>query len=285
MEAARKLPSPHFAQLSPAMAATSYALGHDLPAAQRAMVDEPLADNALPWDIATGAFLALPRYWIPVETGHWQDALQDARAMDATLQAGKAQRPIYGLMQRVWIWPLEALAFARSGDPYGAAALVQKTPLDCYLCLRVRGMIAAQQRDWRSADRWFALALNQAPSLPQAYAEWARMRLDRNDADGAIQLLGIAKAKNSRFADVPEIWGEALLSKGNAEGAVSQFQQAQALAPNWGRNHLKWAEALARSGRREQARDEARSAAALPLTSQERTELNAERQWTRSASD
>lgn len=282
MQTARDFPAAEsgygkVAQLSPAVAATAYALGHDLPAAARALVQAPPSDDAMPWDIAQGAFLALPRYWIAAEMGRWPVALQDARKMDATLEAGKTARPIYGLMQQVWIWPLEAEALARSGDAGGASALIQKTPLDCYLCVRVRGMIAAQQQDWAAADRWFAAAIRQAPSLPFAYNEWARSRLNRNNADGAIALLKIAEAKSPRDADVPEIWGEALLVKGDSRAAESKFEGADELAPNWGRNHFKWAEALARSGDAQEARKQARTAARLPLTAEERTELASER--------
>jgi Flp pilus assembly protein TadD len=138
-------------------------------------------------------------------------------------------------------------------------------------------MIAAQQQDWAAADRWFAAAIRQAPSLPFAYNEWARSRLNRNNADGAIALLKIAEAKSPRDADVPEIWGEALLVKGDSRAAESKFEGADELAPNWGRNHFKWAEALARSGDAQEARKQARTAARLPLTAEERTELASER--------
>ena len=283
METARDFPAAHsgygsVAQLSPAMAATAYALGHNLPAARLAMVQAPPSDDAMPWDIAQGAFLALPRYWMATEMGRWPVALQDAQRMDATLEAGKPARPIYSLMQQVWIKPLVALALARTGETASAAALVNKTPTDCYLCVRVRGMIAAQQQDWVAADRWFAAAVSQAPSLPLAYTDWARMRLDRKNADGAIALLKIAEAKNARDADVPEIWGEALLLKGDQKGAASKFKDAEELAPNWGRNRLKWAEALGRSGELEEARVQLRKAADLPLTAEERSEVMSLRQ-------
>ena len=132
METAREFPAAQsgygsVAQLSPAMAATAYALGHDLPAARRAMIQAPPSDDAMPWDIAQGAFLALPRYWMAAEMGQWPLALQDGQRMYATLESGKATRPIYGLMQQVWIKPLVALALARSGNGAAAAALVDKT--------------------------------------------------------------------------------------------------------------------------------------------------------------
>ena len=55
-----------------------------------------------------------------------------------------------------------------SGDTASAEALIAATPLDCYLCVRVRGQIAAIKHDWPSAERWFSEAVRQAPSLPFA---------------------------------------------------------------------------------------------------------------------
>ena len=260
--------------LGPLMVATADILGHDLPAARKAMTLAPWAtDSEAAWNIATGAFPALPHYWMSAELGQWDKALAEARAFDATLEAGKAGRPVYGLMQQVLSWPLEARAMAHTGDLGGAQALIGKTPLDCYPCLRVRGQVAALARDWPAAERWFAEAQRQAPSLPLAYAEWGRMRLDKGDPDGAIAVLRIAAAKAPHFADPPQIWGEALMARGDFAGALRKFAEAAKLAPNWGRNHLKAGEALARLGRPDAARTELRTAGGLDLTAAERAEL------------
>jgi tetratricopeptide (TPR) repeat protein len=262
--------------LGPLMAATTDALGHDLPAARTAIVLATEAtESELAWHIAIGAFPALPRYWMFAEQGQWDKALADVRAFDAVLEAEKVKRPVYGLMQQVLGWPLEALALARTGDVAGAQALIGKTPLDCYPCLRVRGQIAAEARDWPAAERWFAEAVHQAPSPPLAYAEWGRMRLDKGDLDGAIAVLRTAEARGPRFADPPQIWGEALMAKGDFAGAQRKFAEAARLAPTWGRNHLKAGEALTRLGRVEAARKELRTASALDLTPAERLELAA----------
>ena len=260
--------------LGPLMAATTEALGHDLPAARKAITwATDTSESELAWHIAVGAFPALPTYWMAVEQGQWDKALAEVRQFDAVLEAEKAKKPVYGLMQQVLSWPLEALALAHTGDVAGAQAVIGKTPLDCYPCLRVRGQVAAQARDWPAAERWFAEAQRQAPSLPLAYAEWGRMRLDKGDPDGAIAVLRTAEAKGPRFADPPQIWGEALMAKGDFAGASEKFAEAAKLAPNWGRNHLKAGEALARLGRAEAAQKELRTASGLDLTPAERAEL------------
>lgn len=126
------------------MAATGFALDHDVAAARAALNNaEPGDDLSFLTLDATGSFEGLPGYWIAAESGDWPAALADARTVDAWLGAHKAAQPVMGLMQSVWIHPLEALAEARSGDIAVAETLIATTPLDCYLCLRVRGRIAA----------------------------------------------------------------------------------------------------------------------------------------------
>ena len=266
--------TPHFAGIAPAMAATAYILDHDPGAARQALALRPPRDDpSLMWDAATGAFTALPAYCAAVEAGNWPAALADARAVDAALDAGMGQHPIFGAMKRVWIRPLEALALARTGDVAAAQALIGDAPLDCDLCLRVRGQIAALAGDRAGADRWFAEAVRQAPSLPFAYAEWAAALLARGDADGAIARLALARRAAPRFADPSELWGEALMRKGDAEGAAARFAEADRDAPRWGRNHLLWGQALARLGRVEEAKAQWRTASGLGLTAADQATL------------
>jgi tetratricopeptide (TPR) repeat protein len=263
--------------LGPLMVATTNAQGHDLAAARQAMARIPdMAETDLAWNIAIGAFPALPGYWYHAQLGQWPQALAEVQRLDAVLEAEKAKKPVYVLMQQVASWPLEALALARTGDVAAAQALIGKTPLSCYPCLRVRGLIAAEGHDWPAAERWFAAAVRRSPSTPLAYAEWGRMRVDKGDPDGAIAVLRTAAAKGPRFADPPQIWGEALLAKGDAAGAARKFAEAAKLAPRWGRNRLKAGEALAKLGQAEAARAELGRAAALDLTAAERTELAAQ---------
>lgn len=169
--------------------------------------------------------------------------------------------------------PYLALARARTGDPAGAKALIDASPTDCHLCVRMRARIAAASGDWPSAERWFAEAVRQGPSLPLTYAEWGEARLARGDLDGAIEKLKLARAKGPHHADAAELWGEALLRKGDARGAAAKFAEADKDAPRWGRNHLRWGQALARLGKADQAKAQWRIAAGLEMSAADRAEL------------
>jgi len=129
--------------------------------------------------------------------------------------------------------PLLAKARAMAGDIAGGEAMIAATPLDCYLCVRVRGKVAALARDWPAADRWFAEAVRQGPSLPAAYAEWGEARLARGDLDGAIAKFSLAHVRGPRFADPLKGWGDALGRQGHWSEAVRRYDQALADAPAW----------------------------------------------------
>ncbi len=260
--------------LPSALAATAYELDHDPQAARQIMASlgDP-DDTAFLQTNALNAFSALPAYWAAAERGDWSAALADARLVDAWLGARAGQQKILALLQRVWIEPLVALAQARSGDVEGARALIATTPVDCYLCLRVRGQIAAQAQDWPGAGRWFAEATRQGPSIPFAYAEWGQALLAQGDADGAVARLRIGRQMGPRFADPLELWGEALLRKGDAASAAAKFKQADKDAPHWGRNHLRWGQALARLGDMDGANAQWRAAATADLPPADRAEL------------
>jgi tetratricopeptide (TPR) repeat protein len=219
--------------------------------------------------------MGLPAYWIAAEHGDWSAALQAARAADTWLESNKAKRPVMQLMQLVWIRPLQALAMAKAGDISGADALIDTTAADCYLCLRVRGLIAAERRDWPAADRWFSEAVRQAPSVPFAYADWGAEQLQRNDADGAMAVLQKAHEVGPHFAEPLELMGEALMRKRDFRGAIAKFSQAEEAAPRWGKNQLRWSESLLRIGYERQAKAHLDKASHLSLSSSDRAELDA----------
>ncbi len=198
---------------------------------------------------------------------HLVEAEAEARAQDTPSQAPRYDLPL-DTVYRPWL----ALAHAKTGQVAAAQALIATTPLDCYLCVRTRGRIAAAAGDANAADHWFSEAVRMAPSLPSAHLEWGQAKLTRRDAVGALADLAAAHAKGPNFADPLEAWGEAFLAKDEAEGAVAKFAEADRIAPHWGRLHLKWAEALARLGRTAEARAQLGLAMGLTLSDAERAE-------------
>ena len=154
----------------------------------------------------------------------------------------------------------------------GAEALIATTPGDCYDCVRTRGLIAAEAKQWGRADYWFARAVGQAPSIPFAYVDWGQSFLMRGDSDRAIQKFKTANQKSPHFADALEGWGEALMAKKDS-GAAAKFEEAAKYAPNWGRLHLKWGEALAAAGKKDEAQKQFALAATRDLSATDKAEL------------
>lgn len=127
----------------------------------------------------------------------------------------------------------EAFAAAIAAIVAAAETLASATPLDCYLCVRVRGRISAIKRDWPSAERWFAEAVRQAPSLPFAFSEWGEMRLAKGDIDGAVAKFEVANDKSPHFADALKGWGDALARQGQWGTTLAKYTEALEYAPNW----------------------------------------------------
>ena len=222
------------AKVTPAMVATAYALNHDPDSAKKIVEAlEPNDDPSFLQPDAIAAFNALPAYWIAATSNDWPAALADARACDSWLEMHAAENKLFAHLRLVWIQPLEALAMARSGDVGGAESSVSATPLDCYLCARVRGQVAAIKRDWPTSEHWFSEAVRQAPSLPFAYSEWGEMLLVEGDFQGAIAKFKIANEKTPHFADALKGWGDALARLGQANTALAKYKEALKYAPNW----------------------------------------------------
>jgi tetratricopeptide (TPR) repeat protein len=221
-------------KLAPALAATAYAMNHDPDSANKTLESiEPVEDSSFLRLNALSAFSALPVFWIHAAKNDWQAALADARKCDAWLETHAATDKLLGLLRPVWIQPLEALAMARSGDTASAQALIATTPLDCYLCVRVRGQIAAIKHDWPSAEQWFSEAIRQAPSLPFAFYELGEMRLDKGDFAGAAAQFEASHRAGTRFADALKGWGDALARQGESKAALAKYDAALQFAPGW----------------------------------------------------
>jgi len=155
--------------------------------------------------------------------------------------------------RRIVAGPWLAYADAMQGEAAKADAILKDLPGDCYVCTRMRGRTAAHEGRADAAAWWFARAVDQAPSLPFAYADWGAMLLARGDAGGAIEKFKLAVEKGPRYADALEMWGEALMMKNRSDLALAKFEEAARSAPNWRRLRLKWSEALKWSGRPDEA--------------------------------
>jgi tetratricopeptide (TPR) repeat protein len=207
------------------------------------------------WDVPP-----LPQAMRAAALDDWRGVRDDLLAADALA----ADQPHAKAFLPATAWPWLAYANARLGDVQAAQVLIDKTALDCYLCVRMRGNIEVAQKNWSKATGWFAEAVKQAPSIPFAYADWGAMLLAKGDFDGAIAKFKVANAKSPHFADPLEMWGEALMLKNRSDLALAKFEEASKYAPNWGRLHLKWGEALFYTG--DKTKDEAKKQLAMAAT-------------------
>jgi tetratricopeptide (TPR) repeat protein len=237
---------------------------HDADGLREAYNDLPPSNNAL--DLAGRAgYEALQE----LALGHWS-VLADNRPV---LANGRVALP-YGFFFTPRNAPSTlAYAMAVTGDLTGAHTEIDKTPVDCGICLRMRGRIDALDKNWDGANNWFTRAAQYAPSTPFPFTDWGQMMLDKGDYDAAIAKFTTANRKGPHFADPLEGWGEALMAKNQSHLALAKFAEANKYAPNWGRLHLKWGEALYYAGKRDEAKGQFARAAQLDLTPSEKAEL------------
>jgi predicted Zn-dependent protease len=126
-----------------------------------------------------------------------------------------------------------AIAKARFADPAGARTLIAKTPADCYLCVRARGVIATATGDQVDAERWFAQAIKQAPGLPQAFVDRGNAHLIWGDAASALADAEHATQLSQHNADAWKLWGDALAHQNQRKQALAKYDEALKYAPNW----------------------------------------------------
>ena len=233
-----------------------------------------MAEQPRPESFPAAAWVRLSRpLQMEAALQHWPRVV----TMAAERQKAVAQSDFSGtgceLFSAVVLRPWLALAKARTGDIAGAESLIAATPGDCYDCIRIRGLIASQARQWGRADYWFARAVNDAPSIPFAREDWGRSLVARGQPDAAIEKFTLANQKGPHFADPLEGWGEALMAKNRSDLALAKFAVADKYATNWGRLHLKWGEALYYAGNKDEAQKQFARAATLDLTPSEKAEL------------
>jgi tetratricopeptide (TPR) repeat protein len=244
---------------------TTYAFLHDGAASEAAFNALPPVGGGLAFLQRDGTH-AIAQFLL----GHPDQAIAKRKGFDAALMA---LGPLGAVIAKRQFWPLVANGMALKGDFKGAHALIDKTPLDCNQCLRVRGTIDGLEKNWAGANYWFARAAKDAPTPPSAWSDWGRMLVQKGDYDAAIARLALAHEKGPHFADPLECWGEALTKQGRSDLALAKFEEANNYAPNWGRLHLKWGEALFWLGKKDDARKQFAIAAGLDLTTAEKAEL------------
>ncbi len=239
------------------------AAAHDLLAARQAVASAAGVSNDQP------RFTAFANAIIGYYAGDWRAVVDDGALLEVA-----ADDPYGFAWQSVQVRPLRAIAMARLGDTVGADALISETPIDCDLCTRARGQIAAVEHDWSAVDYWCGLVASRSPSIPFADADWGAALLQKGDIAGAIGKFRQANAISPHFADPLEGWGEALMAKHDYAGAINKFAEGDKDAPKWGRNHLLWGEALMLSGRYAEARAQYEAANGMDLSKPDRAALN-----------
>ena len=234
-------------------AAQYAAAGHDLPLTRRLSADLPRTEETL-----------LNRNFLELETAaalaDWPSALRASLAM-----------PNDGPPELV---ALDARYLALNGRMPEAAELASGLPNDCYPCLIVRGELAARSGDHAAADRWFAEAVRQGPSLPSAHSAWGQARLARGDLPGAIQMFREAQKRGPRWADPLKFEGDALARQADHRAALRRYEAALDRAPNWGGAHMARGRSLAALRRPQQATEAWRRALRLDLSATDRAEAS-----------
>jgi tetratricopeptide (TPR) repeat protein len=205
-------------------------------------------------------------------TGDCNKAITDLSTTDHAILAN----PDASNLRHTIVWPRLAYAWAQTGKQRSAEALIATTPLDCTLCLEMRGRIAALGGRANAAAHWFEQTIEFSPSIPFAYTDWGAMLLRRGDYSGSIAKFEQAHEKGPHFADPLELWGEALMQENRSDLALAKFEEANKYTPRWGRLHLKWGEALFYLGRRDEARAQVQAARAMDLSSSDRTKVTAD---------
>lgn len=154
------------------------------------------------------------------------------RFSDASARRSEAN-PADRAIQRTFDWPLQAEALVIMGRTVDAKALIADTPLDCYSCLRVRGLIARAEGRPIEAQRWFQRAAQQGPRLAPAFLEWGKLLLDGRRFGSAEVKLREAARHAPNWADPLKFWGDLLAVRGKRDEALEKYDAALKLAPKW----------------------------------------------------
>ncbi len=130
-------------------------------------------------------------------------------------------------------WPREARVLAKLGRTDEAAALIGRTPLDCYDCVRTRGIVAEARGDRRRAQLYYRDAAMLGPRLPAAFADWGRLLAKAGRHQSAAVKLAEAVRLAPNWADPLKYQGDSLAAQGKRGQALAKYEAALKLSPNW----------------------------------------------------
>jgi tetratricopeptide (TPR) repeat protein len=198
---------------------------HDIDAASGALAVLPAAMDAL-----STVHVALLKSLYAAERGDWAAVItgvEGARAPLATLEArtvGSEDQALNGLL---------AEAYARVGRNADADATLSQLAPDVYDGWRIRGRVATLRHDYVTAEKAFAEAVRQAPSIPRAYLDWGDMLAAQGDLAGAIAKYTAANRLGPHWADPLKAWGDVLSRQNQPRAALKKYRQALERAPHW----------------------------------------------------
>ena len=165
-------------------------------------------------------------------TGEWTTLVAE---LD-NLETGARGRGLVEYSQVIWatrIHPWKAVALAMTNNPEAARVLASTTPIDCYPCLRARGIIESVSGNHDLARQWLQKAIVSAPSLPFAYEELATEFLVSGDNRRALELGKKSKTLAPGWAGAVMTLANINAATGDCEAARAAFRNARHLAPKW----------------------------------------------------
>lgn len=223
--------SSNASDLAPFWRAVSGLLRHDprLAAGYRAQPSPNISAGEVP------AFTALMQMLAQMQAGPSPALIEVLDRYGAAAERNASSSPLRvpRAVMPARAWPRQAEALVMLGRLDEAQALAARTPLDCYYCLRVRGLVVQAKGDPMTAQRWFAEAVKQGPRLPAAYVDWARLLAAHKRFGGAEARFAKAAELAPNWADPLKYWGDALAAQGKRTEALAKYEAALKLAPNW----------------------------------------------------
>jgi tetratricopeptide (TPR) repeat protein len=202
-------------------------LQHDLAAAANILERFPAPET-----VSGEAALSFLKSLAAAQRGDWQSAIPDLEHSRA-LMPKMLDQPDNQAYVRSTAYPLLAEGYARAGRDTDADTVMALVPTDVYDGWRARGRIANLRRDYTAAEKAFAEAAHQAPSIPLTYLDWGDMLAAKGDLPGAIAKYTEACRLGPHWADPLKAWGDVLTRQGHPREALKKYRQALEHAPHW----------------------------------------------------